>query len=327
MRSNGTKLIAIVGPTASGKTNLALSLARKFNGEIISADSRQIYKYLNIGTDKINGTWRTYAGKRTYIAKGIPHHLIDVWSPKKIVTAAEWKRAAETTIRAIAERGHLPIVAGGTGLYVRALLDDFTFPAVAPNDKLRARLEKQLTRNGLELFAKKILARDPAAAAFLDIKNPRRLIRALEVMEITGRPFSELRTRPRQSPWDSITIGLTPSKKHIETNIRKRLQRQFSLGLEKEARILFKRYGTDAPALATIGYSEWKPFLSHKKLSFRQKNIVFENIFLDTRHYSKRQMTWFRKDKNIIWIDAANASKASKRALRLTKDFLNKKSA
>ncbi len=327
MLPNKTKLIAVIGPTASGKTALAVKLAKRFNGEIISADSRQIYKYLDIGTDKINGSWQLYAGKRTYIAKGIPHHLIDAWSPKKTVTVAEWKRAAEAAIETITGRGHLPIIAGGTGLYVRALLNDFAFPAVAPNNALRARLEKQLARDGLELFAKKILARDPAATAFLDIKNPRRLIRALEVMEITGRPFSELRTRARHSPWDSITIGLMPLKTRIDTSMQKRLRKQFSLGLEKEARALFGRYGANAPALATIGYSEWRPFLFHKKLSSRQKNTVFENIFLDTRRYSKRQMTWFRKDKNIIWIDAVGTPAASKKALRLVKDFLYKKSA
>ncbi|MEK7123259.1 MAG: tRNA (adenosine(37)-N6)-dimethylallyltransferase MiaA, partial [Patescibacteria group bacterium] len=180
MKKNKTlpKIIVILGPTASGKSEMAVKIAKKFRGEIISADSRQIYKGIDVGTAKI-------AKKEM---KGIPHHLLDVVSPDKILTLAQYQKQTLAAIKKILKKGKLPIICGGTGLYIQAMVDNLRIPEVPPNPKIRAKIEKEIARNGLAAIYKKLLKLDPECEKFIDPKNPRRIIRALEVCLITKKP-------------------------------------------------------------------------------------------------------------------------------------------
>ncbi|MBI3626618.1 tRNA (adenosine(37)-N6)-dimethylallyltransferase MiaA, partial [Candidatus Uhrbacteria bacterium] len=196
------KILAIVGPTASGKTDLALKLARKFNGELIAADSRTVYKKMNIGTAKpTDGRLRQVHDERAYVvgsgSRAVPIFLMDLVTPDKIYTVAEFKQAAEKIINKILKAGKLPIVVGGTGLYIQALLENWQLPMVAPNMKLRQKLEKELAQKGLSVLYKRLVKLDPACAKFIDKHNPRRVIRALEVILTTGQMFSQSRGKLR----------------------------------------------------------------------------------------------------------------------------------
>ena len=181
------KIIAIVGPTASGKTDLAIKLAKKLNGEIISADSRQVYKGMNIGTAKA----KLRANGKLQIANGIPHYLINIKKPNENYTVAEFKKDAIDAVNKIIKRGKVPILAGGTGLYVKAVTENLEIPEVKPDMALRKKLEKRIEREGLDALYRELIKQDPEAAYIVDGKNPRRVIRALEIAISTKKPFSE----------------------------------------------------------------------------------------------------------------------------------------
>ncbi len=254
------KLIVIVGPTSSGKTTLAIRLAKKFKGEIISADSRQVYRGMDIGTDKPRTRASTAQGrlKGTLLVKGIPHHLIDVVGPDEEFTLGHWLELTKKTISEIERRNHIPIITGGTGLYISALLYGFNVPEVPPNNKLRKKLELEMEKYGTEQLAKKILKKDPEAAAFLDTKNPRRLIRAWEVMESTGKKFSQTRKRSARSQYNALIIGLKMPTNKLEKKISSRLKNQFKKGLKKEITALSKKYSWTLSSMNTLGYSQWR---------------------------------------------------------------------
>ena len=308
-----SKIICIVGPTASGKTALAIRLAKKFKGEIISADSRQVYRGMDIGTDKPFDSFdfaqdRPAQGKPkkiedTIIIRGIPHHLIDIVEPNEEFTLGHWLELAKKAITEIEQRNHIPIIAGGTGLYISALLYGFEIPVVPPNPKLRKKLEAEIKKYGTKRLAKKILLKDPQAAIFLDTKNPRRLIRAWEVMEATGKKFSQIRKRSAQPKYNTLIVGLTLPKNDIERKIALRLKKQFKKGLKKEVLILSKKYNWNLPSMNTLGYSQWKSRSHNNSLNDKD---VFKAILKDTIRYSKRQMTWFNKMNQIVWLDTAN---------------------
>ncbi|HEY4524452.1 MAG TPA: tRNA (adenosine(37)-N6)-dimethylallyltransferase MiaA [Candidatus Paceibacterota bacterium] len=294
------KVIAVVGPTASGKSALAIWLARRFNGEVISVDSRQVYRELDIGSGKLA------VGKRG----GIKHHLLDVVNPKRIFTVFQYQKLAEKTIRDVINRCRLPILCGGTGFYLNAVLGDVALPPVPPNKILRAKLEKLSTK---KLLAKlKIL--DPTRAEKIDSKNRRRLIRALEVATILT---------PQDSPWDSkkdypwpcLKIGILVEKNKLRQRINRRLKTELESGLLAEVKKL-RRQGLSWRRLDDLGL-EYR-FVSRY---LRQQLTAAEMIKqLQTAlwHYAKRQLTWFKRDPKIIWV------KTSAEAEQRARDFLKK---
>jgi tRNA dimethylallyltransferase len=289
---NLPKILVIVGPTASGKTALAIALAKKYGGEIVSADSRQIYHGMDIGTAKIvkSKKWKV---KR----RGIPNHLISIKNPDEDYSVAEYKRDAIRTINGILKRGHLPILVGGTGLYVKAVIDNLTIPEVKADPRLRKQLEAQIKKEGLATVAEKLLSLDPEAASIVDLKNPRRVIRALEIALKTKQPFS---TSRKSGPplYDAIQIGIYPGKEILEKRIKKRTKEMFKNGLIKEVKTLLKKYGAKYKAFDGIGYREVIDYLDGKISLKEAKELIDKN----TIHYAKRQMTWFRKDKRIRWM-------------------------
>lgn len=276
------KLILILGPTASGKTETAVKLAGNLGGEIVSADSRQIYKEMNIGTAKPT--------KKEL--KGVPYHLIDIVSPKKDFNVAVYKKLAIKKIKEIQKKKRVPFLVGGTGLYIKAVVDNVGFPKVVPNKKLRKRLEGKTEKELFKIYKKL----DPEGAKFIDKKNKRRLIRAIEVCKLTGEPFWQ--NRKKQKPiFDVLEIGIKINKSDLKKRVEERTKKMLELGLEKEAKKLFKEYG-EIPLLKTIGYQEFKDYFEGKIT----KEKVEELINIHTLQFIKRQMTWFKKDKKIIWL-------------------------
>jgi len=287
-RKSLPRIIAIVGPTASGKTTLGIALAKKFGGEIVSADSRQIYRGMDIGTAKPTAAER----------RAVPHHLIDIRDPDEDYTVADYQRDAFTAIQAIIARGKVPFLVGGTGLYIRAVVENLDIPKVQADPGLRAQIETDIARDGLPAVFKKLVALDPEAAYVVDPKNPRRVVRALEVALATGEPFTTQRTK--NAPlFDTLTLGLNPSPEVLRERIDRRVDEMFRDGFAKEVKMLVKKYGASAPAFNAIGYREVIEYLS---ATLSLEDAIAE-IKINTWHYAKRQMTWFKKDRSTRWID------------------------
>ncbi len=276
------KLIVILGSTATGKTGLATKLAKKFNGEIISADSRQIYKEMTIGT----------AQPTKKEMKAIPHYLIDIISPNENFNVALYKKRTLKIIKNIQEKDKVPFLVGGTGLYIQAIVDNILYPKVVQQKRLRKKLEIKDKKELFQIYKKL----DPKGARFIDKKNKRRLIRAIEVCQITKKPFWDQRRKDRPL-FNNLQIGIRLPKKELEKKISKRIEKMFKLGLEKEVKKLIKKYGWIF-SLQTIGYQEWNDYFKRKI----EKKTVKENIKFHTLQFAKRQMTWFKRDKRIFWI-------------------------
>lgn len=291
------KVIAIVGPTASGKTDWSLRLAQKYSGEIISADSRQVYKKMDIGTAKSPGEWRWHAGwnglRRTYYVNDIPHHLIDFLDPGKQFTAAEFRDRAIKYIKLAVKNEHLPIVAGGTGLYLSALIDNLYIPRVLPNKKLRKGLEEKSSEELRHLLHNL----DPVSAEKIDPHNKRRLIRALEVCILSGQPFSEQRTRG-QPMFQFLQIAPELPREQLYDRIEKRIDAMVEQGLIEEVDALIKqKYSWDLPSMSGVGYRQFRGYLEGSK----SKEQAIEDLKRDTRRFARRQLTWFKRDKSIKW--------------------------
>ena len=282
------KLIVILGPTASGKSDLAIKLAKKFNGEIVSADSRQIYQEMDIGTNKLTQKQMS----------GIKHYLIDLIKPDQEFTLTQYKRLAIKAIKDIQKRGQLPFLVGGTGLYIQTVVDNLQIPRAKPDKKLRNKLEK-LSNQELLQQLKKI---DPLTARAIDLNNKRRLIRALEVCLKTKKPFSQQRKKG-QPLFDVCQIGLKLNKKTLERRINQRVEQMFKMGLIKETKKLAKKYSLDRPAMSGIGYQEINQYLQGK-INLRQAKALIKQ---HTRQYARRQMTWFKKDQRINWLNYSSS--------------------
>ena len=282
------QIIVIVGPTASGKTQLAIKLAKKYNGEIVSADSRQVYRGMDIGTAKPSPEER----------RQIPNHLIDIKNPDEEYTLAEYKKDCLAVIKKILNKGKLPILVGGTGLYVSAVVDNWEIPEVKPNTELRAKLEKELKEKGVRNLYEKLIKLDPEAAYIVDPRNPRRIIRALEIISGSGKLFSEQRKKGKKF-FNALKIGLNPPKEELKKRINKRVDEMIKKGLVEEVRGLVQKYGADTPAFDAIGYREIIDCLKNK-ISLQDAAALMKK---NTWTYAKRQMTWFRKDKEIKWIN------------------------
>ena len=297
-----TSLIVIVGPTASGKTGLALRLAKKFNGEIISADSRQVYKDLDIGTAKLKGIWK----KKTYVAQNISHFCIDFISPKKTFTAADFKICAQEAIAGIRGRNKIPIVAGGTGFWIDALLHDLDLPHVPPNEQLRKKLEKKTPAELLRMLAKI----DPRRAATIEQKNPRRLMRAIEIAQAIGH------TPPiaKRNPYRALWLGISPNKDMLSRLIATRSRAMIRAGLVAETKKL-QAIGVSKKRIREFGF-EYATALDviEKKIP---QNLFPEILTRKTITYAKRQMRWFKPNRAIRWI--SNAREAESRVTRFLK--------
>lgn len=294
------KLLAIVGPTASGKTDLAVALAKKYKGEIISADSRQFYRGTDIGSDIIAGEWKrdfAYRGavlkRRTYVARGVPHYLVGFLSPSRPFTVAQFKDHVIRIAADIAKRGHLPILAGGTGLYLKAVIDNYEIPGVAPNEAFRAEQEKRATD---DLFAE-LATKDPAYAGRIPPNNRRYIIRALEVMAATGKTVTEAQAKG-EPLFEVLQIGIKRPRAAAFERINLRVDRMMKQGLLEEARKLGRKYGWDAPAMSGLGHKQLGAYLRGET----SLEAAVERIKSDTRSYAKRQETWFKRDARIVWV-------------------------
>ncbi len=291
------KIIVVLGPTASGKSDLAVQIARRFNGEIISADSRQVYKGLDIGTGKIT--------KREM--QSIPHHLLSVASPKRTFTVADYKRLGEKAIKKIIKQNKIPIICGGTGFYIDTLLYGYSLPEVPPQKELREKLDKESV---VRLFSK-LEKLDPDRAKTIDRFNKRRLIRALEIIISSGKPVPPLQ---KESRYDILKIGIERSKEELKSLIRKRLLKRIKQGMVGEVRKL-KKNGLNNKRLEELGleYRYINRFLNGKISKTEMVDELEKEIF----SYAKRQMTWFGRDKKIHWIKDKNE------AIKFSADFIN----
>jgi len=284
------KLLIILGPTASGKKKLAVEAAERFGGEIVSADSRKVYRHLDIGTAKPSPD----------DLKRVPHHLIDVVAPDETFSAGEWVRRASAAVKDIVSRGGLPIISGGTGFYVKAFLEGLS-AGVPPDPEVRGVLEEELRRVGLRGMYRKLLSVDPERASELHENDRARIMRALEIFLSTGRTFTELKKAERITggEYDTFVIGLLVPRKLLYARINERVDDMVSGGLIEELeKVLSMGYPRNAPGLDTVGYKEWFPWLDGES-SFEE---CLERIKTNTRRYAKRQMTWFRAQPDIQWV-------------------------
>jgi tRNA dimethylallyltransferase len=291
--SNKPKVVAIVGPTASGKTTLGIALAKKFGGEIVSADSRQIYRGMDIGTAKPTAVER----------HTIFHHLIDIKAPNEDYTVADYQRDAIAAINSIIARGKVPLLVGGTGLYVQALLENLDIPKTVADPELRAQIEKDIANVGLGAVFKRLVALDPKAAYVVDPKNPRRVVRALEVALASGVPFTAQRTK-RAPLFDALVLGLNPMPEILRERIDRRVDAMMHDGFVHEVATLIKKYGQTPTAFDAIGYREILEYLNGT-LSLENAAAA---IKMDTWHYAKRQMTWFKKYEPTHWMEDGSAA-------------------
>jgi len=301
------KLIVILGPTASGKSELAIKLAKRFNGEIISADSRQVYKGMDIGTGKVT--------KKEM--KGIPHYLLDVASPKRRFTVVQYRKLALKAINKIFKKVHVPILCGGTGFYIQAVVDGIIIPEVPPDRKLRKELERK-TVNELFNQLKKI---DPQRAKTIEPKNKRRLIRALEIVKKIG-PVPVFKKKPL--PYPVLMIGIKKERQELKKLIKKRLFKWLKQGFLKEI-LKLRKFGLSWEKIEDFGihYRVVAQYLQNKTLQQAQGKLSYkkmiENSLRELQNYTKRQMTWFKRDKRIIWL------KNQKEAEKLVRKFLENK--
>jgi len=323
-RSNH-KIIVILGPTASGKSDIAIKLARKFNGEIISADSRQIYRYANLTTGKVEPDQpgeipqkfvlnKSYAGSQKYsalISQSIPHYLINILNLNSYWNANQFQKKAQKIIKDILKRQKLPIICGGTGFWIKALIDNVIFPEVKPDWKLRARLNKFSTKKLFSMLKKL----DNRRAKNIDSKNKVRLIRAIEICKTLGKvpTLSPFKGEGEEERVKFLQIGIEISKEKLRQNIQKRLEKRLQLGMINEVKKLHQKYGISWKRLESLGLEfRWiARFLQHK---ISQKEMKAK-LYFDILHYAKRQMTWFKNDQRIKWLK--NYSQIEK----LTKNF------
>lgn len=287
------RLIAIVGPTASGKTAAAHELAKRVGAEIISADSMAVYRGMDIGTAKPSADEQ----------REVPYHLIDVADPDEQFTVADYQGLAVEAVEDIIQRGRLPIIAGGTGLYIRAVIDGLNIPAAGIDTELRARLKQEAEEKGGERLHERLAEVDPATAERLHPNDVKRIIRALEVYEQSGRPMSEIveETRPKTPRYPGALIyGLTMDREKLYGRIEARVDELIERGLAEEVRqLLSKGYDVNLPAMQGLGYKEIAGCLKG------EYDINYAVLLLkqSTRRFAKRQYTWFRADKRIRWID------------------------
>lgn len=288
------KLVVVAGPTASGKSSLGIALAQMFRGEIVSADSRQVYRGLDIGAAKVTPAEQAL----------VPHHLLDVADPGEIYTVARFQQEAIEAIEAILARGCLPFLVGGSPHYIQAVVDHLDIPPVAPQPELRARLEVR----SLDDLLSELERLDPVSAASIDRRNPRRIIRALEVCLITGQPFSQQRrvTAPR---YDCLQIALDWPRSELYARIDQRVDERVSQGMIEEVRGLLAQ-GVSHERLDAFGL-EYRFISRWLRGEFSSQAEMVQRLKFAIHDFTRRQLTWFRKDQRLIWIDGHQPDTAS----------------
>jgi len=282
-------LVAVVGATATGKSDLAVDLALALGGEVVNADSMQLYRGMDIGTAKLSIAER----------RGIPHHLLDVWNVTTTASVAEYQVLADEVIAGIEARGRVPVLAGGSGLYVRAALGDLVFPGT--DERIRAALEAELAAAGPEPLYARLMALDPAAAAAILPSNGRRIVRALEVIELSGRPFSA--TLPGYDGGHAaVQIGLALPRQELDRRIEARVDRMWAAGFEAEVRELRDREGLrdGKTASRALGYQQMLRYLDGEWTLDQAR----EETVRATRRFARRQESWFRRDPRVTWLPA-----------------------
>lgn len=307
-------LIILTGPTAVGKSALAVALAKQIGGEIISADSMQVYRHMDIGSAKMTEKEM----------EGIPHYLIDVLEPTEEFNVVVFQKMAKEAMTQIYNRGHIPILAGGTGFYIQAVLYDIDFTENDEDTAFRCALEKEALEKGPEILYEKLKAVDPASCEKIHANNVKRVIRALEFYEKTGKPISEhnKEQRERVSFYNAAYFVLQDDRERIYRKIDERVDLMIAQGLVDEVSALREMGCTrNMVSMQGLGYKEILAYLEGE-LSFEE---AVYRIKRDTRHFAKRQLTWFRREKEVVWVDKRNFDQSSQKILSFMQDFLRKK--
>ncbi|WP_239138097.1 tRNA (adenosine(37)-N6)-dimethylallyltransferase MiaA [Actinoplanes regularis] len=287
--SPGPRVVTVVGPTAAGKSALSIALAHELGGEVVNADSMQLYRGMDIGTAKLSVAERD----------GVPHHLLDIWDVKVTAAVAEYQALARAAIDDILARGRVPLLVGGSGLYVRAVLEEFEFPGTDP--AIRARLEAELAETGPAPLFTRLTERDPVAAAKILPSNGRRIVRALEVIELTGQPFTAALPDPKPY-YEAVQLGVDRDVAELDDRIALRVDLMWSAGLLDEVRALDAAGIRDGrTASRALGYQQALAQLDGTMTEAEAK----EETVRGTRRFVRRQRSWFRRDPAITWLDGA----------------------
>lgn len=288
------KVIVICGPTASGKTALSIELAKKINGEIVSADSMQIYKDMNIGTAK----------PTIEEMQGIKHYLLDFVSPEERYSVAQYKQDAKRAIKEIIKKGKIPIIVGGTGLYVDSLIYEIEYNDIKIDEEYRNKLEAIVEKNGLEELYKKALEIDPVAMEKISKNDKKRIMRILEIYKATGKTKTqqELESRKKPVEYDYRIFAINWDREILYQRINKRVDIMIEQGLVNEVKNILDKYDKFPTAMQGLGYKEVVDYIN----GIYTKEEMIEKIKMETRRYAKRQLTWFRKNKQTIWLDGTN---------------------
>ncbi|WP_456275415.1 tRNA (adenosine(37)-N6)-dimethylallyltransferase MiaA [Bacillus sp. AK128] len=290
---NKEKLVVIIGPTAVGKTKLSIELAKRFNGEIISGDSMQIYRSMDIGTAKITAEEMD----------GIPHHLINIKEPTEPYSAAEFQTDVRKLIKDINERNKLPIIVGGTGLYIQSVIQDYHFSDQGKDLTVRDQLEKEAQEYGIDVLVDRLKMVDPVASEKIHPNNHRRIIRALEIYITTGKTMSDyIDDQDEETLYDVALIGLTLDRELLYDRINKRVDVMIEQGLEQEVKRLYQQGIKDVQSIQAIGYKELYQYLDGL-ITFAE---AVELLKRNSRRYAKRQLTWFRNKMDVHWFDMTN---------------------
>ena len=307
-------LVILTGPTAVGKSELSLSLAKAIDGEIISADSMQVYRGMDVGSAKLMPSEQ----------QGVPHHLLDILDPEEEFNVVLFQRLAAQAVRDICQRGHIPIVTGGTGFYIQALLYDIDFTENDEDTSFRSGLEDLAAKEGADVLYQRLLAVDPKACETIHKNNVKRVIRALEFYEKTGQRISEHNEsqRQNQSPYRFAYFVLNDERSALYSRIDRRVDQMLENGLEAEVRRLAAQGCTkDLVSMQGLGYKEMLAYLNGE-LSLEEAVYIIKR---DTRHFAKRQLTWFRRERDVIWLEKEQYQPDDNRILAYMLDVLNTK--
>ncbi len=307
-------LVILTGPTAVGKSELSLSLAKAIDGEIISADSMQVYRGMDVGSAKLMPSEQ----------QGVPHHLLDILDPEEEFNVVLFQRLAAQAVRDICQRGHIPIVTGGTGFYIQALLYDIDFTENDEDTSFRSGLEDLAAKEGADVLYQRLLAVDPKACETIHKNNVKRVIRALEFYEKTGQRISEHNEsqRQNQSPYRFAYFVLNDERSALYSRIDRRVDQMLENGLEAEVRRLAAQGCTkDLVSMQGLGYKEMLAYLNGE-LSLEEAVYIIKR---DTRHFAKRQLTWFRRERDVIWLEKEQYQHDDNRILAYMLDVLNTK--
>lgn len=288
------KVIAIVGPTAVGKTKLSIEVAKRYSGEIISGDSMQVYRGLDIGTAKITKEEM----------QGIPHYMIDMKDPDEPFSVADFQQYVTHYIDIITKKNKLPTLVGGSGLYVQAALYSYNFPTYKRDEKVVEKLENEIAAFGIEPLYKKLQEIDPKQAAKIHPNNYRRVVRALEIYETTGKRMSDFQQQVKESPYDVKLIGLEMQRDELYKRINHRVDMMMERGLIHEVEKLYQKGYTHKQSMQAIGYKEFIPYFKGEKTL----EEAVETLKQNSRRYAKRQYTWFRNKMDVVWYDVSNGA-------------------